>query len=206
MVIRTHSAYVPMGFWTLALFVFLTAPPGRAETREAFVAGVGIPEQTLLAGERLILNGAGLRRFLGLQVYVAALYLPETQRSAEDVLAREVPKRLQLTWLRDVSAERNIDALMAGFRANHSAAEMRALSAEIAQCIDLLRALNQVKAGAVINLDYRPGLGTQLSTASHILGTIPGEHFNRALLKIWLGEAPTQISLKRALLGLERPS
>lgn len=44
MVIRTHSAYVPMGFWTLALFVFLTAPPGRAETREAFVAGVGIPQ------------------------------------------------------------------------------------------------------------------------------------------------------------------
>ncbi|MBK6742340.1 MAG: chalcone isomerase family protein [Hydrogenophilales bacterium] len=39
-----------------------------------------------------------------------------------------------------------------------------------------------------------------------MLGTIPGEHFNRALLKIWLGEAPTQISLKRALLGLERPS
>lgn len=199
-----HSAYTALCFWIMA--VLITVQPGRAETREALVAGVSIPEQSLLAGERLVLNGAGLREFLGLRVYVAALYLPTTQRSAEDVLARDAPRRLQLTWLRDVSAEHSAEALMAGFRANHTAAEMRALNAEITQCLDLLRALDPVKAGVVITLDYRPGFGTQLSIANQILGTIPGEKFNRALLKVWLGEAPTQISLKRALLGLERRS
>jgi hypothetical protein len=170
------------------------------------VAGVGIPEQSLLAGERLILNGAGLRVFWGLRVYVAALYLPATQRAAEEILAHDAPRRLQLTWLRDVTAEQNTEALMTGFRANHTTAEMRSLSTEITQCIDLLRTLDPVKAGAVITLDYRPGLGTRLSLDDRVIGAIPGERFNRALLKVWLGEAPTQLSLKRALLGLERPS
>jgi hypothetical protein len=32
--------------------------------------------------------------------------------------------------------------------------------------------------------------------------TLPGKRFNRALMKIWLGEDPIQVSLKNALLGL----
>jgi long-chain acyl-CoA synthetase len=32
-------------------------------------------------------------------------------------------------------------------------------------------------------------------------GTIPGEDFNRALLRIWLGELPADASLKKAMLG-----
>ena len=32
-------------------------------------------------------------------------------------------------------------------------------------------------------------------------GTIAGEDFNRALLRIWLGEQPADASLKKAMLG-----
>jgi long-chain acyl-CoA synthetase len=32
-------------------------------------------------------------------------------------------------------------------------------------------------------------------------GTIPGEEFNRALLRIWLGNQPADASLKKAMLG-----
>jgi len=32
-------------------------------------------------------------------------------------------------------------------------------------------------------------------------GTIPGEAFNKALTKIWLGEKPIQADLKKAMLG-----
>jgi hypothetical protein len=113
---------------------------------------------------------------------------------------------LQLTWLREVSAEQNIDALMAGLNGNHSAAEMQALGPDIALCLDLLRRLKAIPAGMVMRLDYLPGIGTRVSLGTRILGSIPGERFNRALLKIWLGDTPTQVSLKRALLGLDRPS
>ena len=32
-------------------------------------------------------------------------------------------------------------------------------------------------------------------------GTIPGEPFNRALTKIWLGDKPAQADVKKAMLG-----
>ena len=32
-------------------------------------------------------------------------------------------------------------------------------------------------------------------------GTIPGEPFNRALMKVWLGDHPVQSDLKKAMLG-----
>ena len=55
--------------------------------------------------------------------------------------------------------------------------------------------------GSVIQLDYLPGTGTQVWLNHRLAGSFAGEVFNRALLKIWLGDHPVQQSLKAALLG-----
>lgn len=64
--------------------------------------------------------------------------------------------------------------------------------------------MHEVPEGTRITLDYLPATGTRLTIAGRVLGTIPGERFNRAILKIWLGDRPIQLSLKQALLGLSR--
>jgi len=57
--------------------------------------------------------------------------------------------------------------------------------------------------GAVIQLDYVPGQGTHITLSGKALGPdIAGEDFYRALLKIWLGDNPSDNSLKRDLLGV----
>lgn len=172
-----------------------------ALSTEQSIAGVGIAEQSLLAGTRLVLNGAGVRRFLGLKVYVAALYLPEPKYRAEDVLKDNLPRRLQMTLLREVTSEQNLQAIMTGLIENNSAAELQAIDREIAHCQAMLRRFERLPAGTVIWLDYLPGSGTRIVIGNQLQGDISGEAFNRALLKIWLGETPTQGTLKRALLG-----
>lgn len=172
-----------------------------AMAAERYIAGIGIAEQSVVAGTKLSLNGAGLRRYFGLKVYVAALYLPEPRRTAAAILETEQPRRLQLTLLREISAEQNLDAIMAGLVDNNSAAELQALQAEIGTCQAMLRGLDQLPAGSLILLDYQPASGTRIVVGDRLLGLIPGERFNRALLRIWLGEVPIQASLKRALLG-----
>jgi len=57
------------------------------------------------------------------------------------------------------------------------------------------------KSGDLILLDYLPGTGTRVTVRGEDKGTIPGEEFNRALLRIWLGNQPADASLKRAMLG-----
>jgi hypothetical protein len=177
---------------------------GHAHSREVSVGGVRLSDHTTLAGSDLVLNGAGLRRLFGFQVYVAALYLPDYHHDATGILGGDAPRRLQLTLLRDITTQQNLDALKDGLVANNSPSEIQAVSKEVTRFLDLLRQVDRIPAGTVIRLDYQPGVGTQLGVGNATLGTIPGERFNRALLKIWLGEDPIQVSLKRALLGQDR--
>ena len=70
----------------------------------------------------------------------------------------------------------------------------------------LIQQVHEVPAGTAIRLDYLPGRGTHVRIGQRDLGVIPGERFNRALLKIWLGDNPIQLSLKKALLGQDSPA
>lgn len=188
--------------WGLALALALAS--AWAPAQETQIAGVAVPAISQLGGDRLVLNGAGTRRYFGFKVYVAALYLPAATRDPGAVLGRDAKRRLRLTLLREVSAEQHVDALFDGLVANNSAEELAALQAEIDHCRRLLRQTGELPAGTEIHLDYLPGAGTRIAVAGRELGNIPGERFNRALMRIWLGDDPIEESLKRALLGIER--
>jgi hypothetical protein len=46
-----------------------------------------------------------------------------------------------------------------------------------------------------------PDEGTQVWINDMLKGSVPGEDFSRALLKIWLGSKPADAGLKDAMLG-----
>lgn len=187
------------------LALCLALAPATATPVETIVAGIAVPAASHLAGDNLVLNGAGTRRYFGFKVYVAALYLPAAARDVAEILGRDAKRRLRLTLLRDISAEQHVDALLDGLVANSGAEELAALKIEIAHCRRLLRHTGALPAGTEISLDYLPGAGTRIAVAGREIGLIPGERFNRALLRIWLGDTPIEESLKRALLGIGQP-
>jgi hypothetical protein len=176
----------------------------RAGASGMEVAGVRFPAQMQVAGRSLVLNGAGLRRILFMKVYAVGLYLPARSHMPAAILDRDGPRSMRVSLLREVSTEDNVDALLDGLNDNNSSTEMAAIQGEVTQFLSLLKTLHTVPEGTLIHMDYLPGTGTRLSVNGVPLGTIPGSAFNRALLKIWLGEDPIQTSLKHALLGLER--
>lgn len=185
----------------LVLAACLLAGTGVARGQDLNLSGVRVPEHTMLYGERLVLNGAGLRKFFGIGVYVAALYFPAPRRHAEGILGHDEPRSMQVTLLRSVSTEQNVEALKGGLEANNSADELAAIAPLVDRFLELLRQVRQVPAGTLVRLDYFPAKGTCVTVGDMTLGTIPGERFNRDMLKIWLGDDPIQMSLKSALLG-----
>ncbi len=185
----------------LAAALALTLPSALAMDLQT--EGVSLPDHASLGGQQLVLNGVGLRRLFGFRIYVAALYLPQPQHEAARVLDHDVPRRLQVTLLRDISTDQNLEALKGGLVANNSPAEMAAIRPEVDHFLALVHQAREVQAGTVMQLDYLPAVGTQLKIGNQELGTIPGERFNRDILKIWLGDDPIQSSLKKALLGLK---
>jgi len=188
----------------LMLAAVLFAVPAPAQP--VVVDGVAVADHAAVAGRGLVLNGAGLRTILGFHIYVAALYLPERVHSAAEVLGHDLPRRMQITLLRDVTTEQNLDVLKGGLIANNSAAEIAAVDAEVRQFFALLGQVHALPAGTAIQFDYQPGQGTRLRVGERELGLIAGSRFNLAVLRIWLGEDPIQLSLKKALLGLEQPT
>jgi hypothetical protein len=70
-----------------------------------------------------------------------------------------------------------------------------------ASCAAVL-ALRQGRQGDVITVDWLPNAGTLVLVNGEPQGKpIPGADVYCALLKVWLGDRPTSVALKRALLG-----
>jgi hypothetical protein len=145
-----------------------------------------------------MLNGAGTRKKFFVKVYVGALYLPKKVTSVDAVLNETGPKRVLMHFLyKKVEGYKLADGWTEGFE-NNSESEMDKLKARLA---DFNKLFMDVKKGDVILLDYLPGQGTRVTIKGQEKGTIPGEDFNRALLKVWLGPEPADAGLKGAMLG-----
>jgi long-chain acyl-CoA synthetase len=167
----------------------------------AEVAGVKIDDKTTVGGRELVLNGAGVRTRLIVKVYVAALYLPQKATSAQAALARDEPRRMTMTLQRTVDYEQLLEAMRAGLADNNSQADLNALKPQIDEFIKIFASIGEAKAGQVIWIDYLPDTGTTIALDGAAKGTIAGQPFNRALMKVWLGDNPVQEALKKALLG-----
>ena len=165
------------------------------------VAGVKPADSVTIGNRVLVLNGAGLRTRFFFKVYVAALYLPARQTGANMIIAADDPYRIALYMLRDLGEQRFLDAFIEAIDANHTKAEMEMLHDQIMQMTDIFQRVKDVHSGDVITMDYSPGKGTRIAVNGVEYGTVSGEMFHRALLKIWLGTHPVQGDLKAALLG-----
>jgi hypothetical protein len=185
-------------WWQIAA-VLLSMP---VVANAAEVAGIELEEQTTLGNSDLLLNGAGLRKRMFFNVYVAGLYLTEKRQSAAEVLTLAGPKRVRITLMRNLSARKLVDGLTDDVRDNSSPEEQNAVKGRLANLAATLLAVQQGRKGDVITLDWLPETGTLLSVNGEVKGkAIPGDDVYRALLRAWIGDRPTSAGLKRALLG-----
>jgi chalcone isomerase-like protein len=162
-------------------------------------AGVKLNDKVNIAGNDLVLNGAGVRTRVVFKVYVASLYLPKKASDLQGVLAQQ-PRHIELDMLRTLTADQLVDALNEGLEANNTPAEMAAIKAQTDQLAATMYAFKEVKEGDVVTLDFVDG-GTRVGLNGQPKGVIAGDAFNAALTKVWLGDKPVQADLKKALLG-----
>lgn len=180
----------------IALMAFTGLPAAGYE-----IAGVNIPDTIELAGgnQRLVLNGAGIREKFFLDIYIGALYLPARTADAGAILSDSGPASVLMHFLySEVSRKKITDGWHDGLQANISPEEMQAIQGDLDKFDSLFLT---ARKGDVIRIDYRPGSGTAVRINDEWRGTVPGDTFFRALLKIWLGPRPVSRPLKEAMLG-----
>ncbi len=187
---------VMRGIACLLCAVCLVAPALAAE-----VAGVKLAETVSMGGHTLLLNGAGLRRKFIFRIYVGSLYLPQRVGDLAGVLAIS-PRRIQMNFLRDVTVSQLVGALVGGLNENNSPAELAAVKAPMEELLAIMQLYKDVdvRERDILTLDFTDG-STTVALNGEVGGVVSGEAFNRALIRIWLGDKPGQGGLKQAMLG-----
>lgn len=161
-------------------------------------AGKDFPPTCRVGPVELPMRGAGLLRVrMIFKVYSAALYLPATVPS--DRYAEDVPKRLEIAYLRNLEAAVIIRAGEEALQRNLTPAQRSTLQPRL-EAIN--RLYSDVKAGDRYALTYEPGRGSTLSLNGRDLGTIEGADFAAAYFGIWLDERTDFADFRAALLGI----
>ena len=184
--------------WPL-LLVFALALAAPAAAVE--VAGVALADEVRVGGQTLVLNGAGVGSKLFFKIYVGSLYVPQKVADIDGVLEKG-PRRIQMNFLRDLTVNQLVGALVGGLNANNSPSELAAITAPTEELLRIMKRFGDldVRDKDVLTLDFVDG-ATRVSLNGQFGGVIPGDAFNRALTRIWLGDKPAHRGLKKAMLG-----
>lgn len=185
----------------LSATVLVVAAAG-AGAQPAELEGVKLEPAAQVSAAALQLNGAGVRKRVIINVYVAGLYVPQKSGDAAALLTQKGARRMAITMLRSVDAETFAGALNEGLRNNHNDAQMAAMKAQIDALNANLKAVGEARKGDVIHFEYLPDSGTRVTVNGQARGAvIPGEDFFSAVLRVWIGDKPVDAGLKKGLLG-----
>ena len=166
------------------------------------VGGVKLEDTTDLRGNKLVLNGAGVRYKAIFKVYTAGLYLGKKAGTPEEVLAAPGAKRMHITMLREIDSNELGKLFTRGVQDNAPKEEMSKLIPGLIKMGQIFSDQKKLMTGDVFTIDWVPGTGTVIA----VKGVAQGEPFKEpeffnALMRIWLGPQPADFNLKDALLG-----
>lgn len=182
----------------------LATLPAWADTVE--VANVKYDTAIDLAGQKLQLNGAGIRYKFVIKVYTAGLYLTTKANTTQEVLAAHGPKRIHIQMLREVDGNELGKLFTKGMEANSPRDEFVKCINGVLKLSEVFATRKSLVSGDNFSVDFVPGVGSTLLLNGKPLLSEPIKEpeFFTALLRIWLGDKPADDSLKEALLGLKK--
>lgn len=181
----------------LSLFVFILL--STIVTAQIRVGDAVIPYKMTFEGEELKLNGAGVRKVLGVETYSGGLYTVNKYTDDRAVLDADesMAIRLQINN-KKVTNKRMIKVFKKGFD-DAMFGNTQSIDARVDKFLELFDAKTQIND--FYDLVYIKGKGIRTFKNGEEVGYIEGRDFKYALFKIWLGNEPACKLIKGGMLG-----
>ena len=184
------------------------AAPAMAQGVE--LEGVELAPTVTAYGQKLVLNGAGVRKRGYFKADVTALYLPEKTTSAEAIFKLDGVRRIQLNILRRFTSSTITRIFLADFKEAATEEEFKRLIGPIGQIGAAYANVKEVVKGDVVNLDWVPGRGWLATHNGKSLNEVDGkplvikdELAYQIYMRMYIGQcAPAD--LRNGLLGLTK--
>lgn len=192
-----RKLFLDIGLASVIALAALMSLPAAAQST---LAGVKFEPDATVAGQKLQLNGSGVRIRAIFKVYAAGFYTASKMSKNEDVLTSKTPKRLHLVALRDVKSSDLGKLFTKGIEENVPRTEMSKLINPLVKMGEIFAEGKDFGKGEVIFIDFL-ATGVQISFRGKLQGEIKEPDFAPAMLKIWFGAKPADEALRKALLG-----
>jgi hypothetical protein len=161
-------------------------------------SGQKFKDSITVEGKKLVLNGLGVRlaSFFNVEVYIGALYLGKRTSDPKAVLSSTLPKKMIMTFVRDVERGKIVDAWELSIKINFKDPDKYKKSFE-----EFKKGLTAMKEGEslVITL-LEKGVKLKSTSGKEVFVKDPG--FSRNLPLVWVGEKPPNKEVKTGVLGL----
>jgi len=145
----------------------------------------------------LKLNGMGLRKKLWIKVYVGGLYLEHPTTNDKAAAESKEVKKMVMRFMTNKATKSKMDSAWdEGFEENY--AHFDKIKARVEKFKDFF---GDMKDGDVVEMTLIPGKGTTVVINGVEKGTIDGDDFQEALMKVWVGPEPPTDDFKEGLLG-----
>jgi len=165
------------------------------------IGKTALPVLYRFKNKQLILNGAGLRELLWVDVYACGLYLKSPEINPISVINKNEVMIMRMDILsKAVSHKKLIKAFQKGFEDNNDPNTTAIFRKELTEFMGFMSNVNP-KVGDKFDVVYEPNLGVSLYINYNKIGTTGNLDFKKAIFKIWLANKPVDKSLKPELLS-----
>lgn len=163
------------------------------------VGDATLPNSQNFENHSLILNGAGVREKLWIDLYAAGLYLDKKSKDAKFILDADEPMAIKLHIVSKlITSDKMVDAVTDGFEKSTNG-NMAPIQKKIDVMLGYFK--EDIHKNDVFDLVYIPNKGVVAYKNGKERGTVPGIDFKKALFGIWLAGNPADDGLKDDLLG-----
>jgi hypothetical protein len=166
------------------------------------IADVVYPNDVTVGGQKLLLNGLGMRFRFGFRGYTAALYTPNKVTKNEEVINPKLPKRMHLVAQRDLKGDDLGKLFTRGMEENMAKEDFSKIINGVIRMGNIFAEGKQFNKGESIIVDNIPGTGLVTNFRGKQQGEpIKEPEFAENFFKIWFGKKPADEALRVALLG-----
>jgi hypothetical protein len=161
--------------------------------------GFEFPSAIKIENETLVLNGLAIRKatIFKIRVLVAALYLPEVLSDAESILNSSGRKKLQIRFLKNLSAK-TIGNTWAEQLMKNCTKDCNLIMQKSKELEGLL---TDIRDKDLLIITFSK-IQVTIAGSNQKGGMIEGAEFAQAFLRIWIGSNPLNEDLKKSLLTL----
>lgn len=166
------------------------------------ISDVTYPNEVTVGGQKLQLNGAGVRFRFGFKGYTAALYTPTKVTKNEDVIKPTLIKRIHMVAQRDLKGDELGKLFSRGMEENMTREDFSKIVNGVIRMGNIFAEGKQFNKGESIIVDNIPGTGLVTNFRGRQQGEpIKEPEFAENFFKIWFGRKPADDALRIALLG-----